>query len=158
MLLFGHLGISIGAGYLVERKFKVKIDYRLLALGALLPDIIDKPLGLIILPIHNGRIYAHTLLFLFILTAISLKIEKLQYVALGDALHLLEDRMWMQPSTLFWPLLGNFPSGKISFGSFIQMILSEYTPSLNYTFVSEAVGFCILVAFIYHRFKSKSQL
>ncbi len=152
MLLFGHLGVSIGIGYLIEKKFKIKVDYKLLALGALLPDIIDKPLGLIFLPIHNGRIYAHTLLFLFILTMLSLKIEKLQYVALGDALHLLEDRMWMQPTTLFWPLLGNFPSGKINFSSFIQMILSEYTPSLTYTFISEVVGLCILVAFATHRY------
>jgi hypothetical protein len=45
------------------------IDYRLVLIASILPDIIDKPLGGVILKesVGNGRIYAHTFLFLLFL-------------------------------------------------------------------------------------------
>jgi len=48
MLLFGHLGITlgvfIGLRILIPR-LKSLIDLRYLVIGALLPDLIDKPIG-----------------------------------------------------------------------------------------------------------------
>lgn len=77
MLLFGHLGITFAATqtfekvilYQGKKKFTELIDYRLVLLGSLLPDIIDKPLGRLILKdmLGNRRIYAHTLVFLLLL-------------------------------------------------------------------------------------------
>ena len=46
------------------------LDIRLLLLGSLLPNIIDKPLGQIIFreSLSNGRIFTHTFLFLILIT------------------------------------------------------------------------------------------
>ena len=45
-------------------------DVRLLLIGSLLPDIIDKPLGMFFLrgSLSNGRIFCHTFLFLLAIT------------------------------------------------------------------------------------------
>ena len=43
-----------------------RVDIRLLAIGSLLPDIIDKPVGQVFFrgTFSDGRIFSHTLLFL----------------------------------------------------------------------------------------------
>ena len=96
MLALAHIGITLGAGVIMRTAYSltdvkedqpetghsqhypqkrlnplaVPLDIRLLFIGSLLPDIIDKPLGMIILrdSLANGRIFAHTLLFLVVLT------------------------------------------------------------------------------------------
>lgn len=73
MLVFGHLGFTTGIFSLIEEKLGYRIDYRVVFIGALLPDMIDKPLGMILLPLHNGRVFAHTLLFALMLLSLSLK-------------------------------------------------------------------------------------
>lgn len=80
MLLFVHLGITLGsfeAGvsvyrWLTKKPLNLIPYYPAILVGSVLPDIIDKPLGGIILKdtIGNGRIYAHTLLFLLSLFVI----------------------------------------------------------------------------------------
>ena len=75
MLLFGHLGITLAATQTFavlwqgKKRFSESIDYRLVLLGSMLPDIIDKPLGGFIFKdaLGSGRIYAHTLIFLLLL-------------------------------------------------------------------------------------------
>nr|WP_292468287.1 metal-dependent hydrolase [Methanolobus sp.] len=70
MLLLAHIGITIGIffviGFLMPA-IKPHIKYRYVAFGSLLPDIIDKPIGRFLFAdsIANGRIFAHTLVFLF---------------------------------------------------------------------------------------------
>ncbi len=68
MFIFGHIGITLGIFYLLntlfsKNSFLATVPY--IVIGSLLPDIIDKPLGRIILAetIGSGRIFAHTLLF-----------------------------------------------------------------------------------------------
>ncbi len=52
MLLFAHLGLALTAG-----RFAASVDMTFLALGAILPDIIDKPLGDLVYGTPNmGRI------------------------------------------------------------------------------------------------------
>ena len=89
-------------------------DTRSLVIGSILPDIIDKPIGLGICRdmLSNGRIFSHTLLFPAILTNIGRMIHR-QYgktwgysLALGAFTHLILDRMWRELKTLFWPLFG----------------------------------------------------
>jgi membrane-bound metal-dependent hydrolase YbcI (DUF457 family) len=87
-------------------------DYRLVALGALLPDIIDKPLGWWILndPAYEHS-FAHSLLFVAILTLPGLLLarrgdRRLLSIAFGDTMHLLSDPVMRAPGILFWPLLG----------------------------------------------------
>lgn len=91
------------------------IDYRLVLIGSLLPDILDKPLwfftgGDIFV---SGRSYIHTLLFnlvLFICGLILVKYGKswLLIISLGSFMHLILDRIWGDPVVLWWPLLGPF--------------------------------------------------
>jgi len=148
MLPFGHIGITLGIAWFAESKLKVKVDYRLILIGSLLPDIIDKPVGMILLPLENGRIFGHTLLFILILIAIGLKYRKLS-LAFASFLHLIEDEIWNEPETFFWPLLGfEFPAKEhSSFYEYLCKILSEYTPSLSPIFISEVIGLAIILAF-----------
>ena len=72
MFIFGHIGITLGIFFGLEilvPKFRVITDPTFLAIGALLPDLIDKPLGRVIFAhgIANGRIIGHTLFFSLIL-------------------------------------------------------------------------------------------
>ena len=143
MLLFGHVGLTLGAVGILDRYFcrkdslscdsdevplvqssgsgenwifgiiKRPIDYRLVMLGAMLPDIIDKPIGALIFrdTFNNGRIFAHTLLFALILMVVGLYLRKrgrtgMLVVAFCSAWHLVLDSMWGDLTTLFWPLYG----------------------------------------------------
>jgi hypothetical protein len=68
MLLSGHPGISLGIFFglvFFIPRMRTIIDPKYLAIGAILPDLIDKPIGSIIFAsiISNGRIIGHTLLF-----------------------------------------------------------------------------------------------
>ena len=91
-----------------------RMDIRFLLVGSMLPDIIDKPVGIYLFreTFSSGRIFSHTLFFLVVVTIIGLII--LRYsgktwavgLSFGTLLHLILDQMWFEPKTLFWPLLG----------------------------------------------------
>ena len=169
MLFFGHEGITLGAATLVAGALNRRgangivkrpwfaaltnyIDVRMLAVGALLPDIIDKPLGIYILKIQNGRIYAHTLLFLLIIGGAGYYLYKsrkqawLLTLAAGTLTHLVFDEMWQVPSTLFWPLFGwGFP--RYELGDYIMSLLKEIFTN-RYFFTTELIGLIIVIWFI----------
>ncbi|HSP54480.1 MAG TPA: metal-dependent hydrolase [Dehalococcoidia bacterium] len=92
------------------------IDYRIVALGALLPDAIDKPLWRITgHDIGSDHTIGHTLVFsLAILAAGALFARRgesrLLWLGLGAVSHPLVDPVVVYPSTLLWPLFG------VSFG------------------------------------------
>ncbi|AGK60062.1 hypothetical protein Asulf_00026 [Archaeoglobus sulfaticallidus PM70-1] len=133
------------------------MDYRLIFIGSLLPDIIDKPLGMILLPLNNGRVFGHTLLFILILLLIGLKYRKSLFLSFASFLHLIEDELWNEPETFFWPLLGDFPAKEhSSFYEYIERIISEYTPSLSHIFISEVIGIVIILIFLKERVISTS--
>ncbi len=77
------------------------IDIRLLLIGSLLPDIIDKPLGQFFFreTFSSGRIFAHTLLFFVLITLAGYylyhKRNKTWLLALsfGTFTHLILDQM-----------------------------------------------------------------
>lgn len=106
MLLFAHLGLTLAAGrFMMGRS-------GFLALGSMLPDIIDKPLGLLAFgTAEQGRTFGHTHLFLMVLATLAayLKNVRMASVSVGVLAHLVLDSMWKSPVILFWPLLGNFP-------------------------------------------------
>jgi len=91
-----------------------RIDIRILLVGSLLPDIIDKPVGQLWLreTLNNGRIFCHTLLFLIIITLIGVYLYRtrhrnwLMVLSGGVFTHLIFDEMWLTLKTLFWPLYG----------------------------------------------------
>jgi membrane-bound metal-dependent hydrolase YbcI (DUF457 family) len=118
MYLFTHLLAGIILGVLLAVLFR---DLRLVpacALGSVLPDLIDKPVGLLLFvnSIGSGRIYAHTLLFM-VLILLAGCIVYIRYprtgplfiaVGIGVLSHQLLDAMWLEPKNWFWPALGLF--------------------------------------------------
>ncbi len=130
----------------------LKLDYRLVLIGSLLPDIIDKPLGLLILQtsLGNGRTIGHTLLFSLFLVSFGLLLLKkrnehwLLIIACGSILHLILDYMWFYPNPLLWPLFG-FGFLQSDASSWLYKTLSGFShPSV---YVPEISGF-ILCAII----------
>lgn len=130
------------------------LDIRLLVIGSLLPDLIDKPVGLCLFrqTFENGRIYSHTLLFLILISAAGL-ILKLRFgqrwmlaLAAGVFTHLIFDEMWMQPGTLFWPFSGWGFEQIVLTGGFIgNMFSAMFTePKI---IITEAIGLFILLWF-----------
>ena len=88
------------------------IDYRLVAFGALLPDLIDKPLAILVpAAFGDGHVIAHTLLFAAAIVLPGLHLARrgdprVLSVGLAVLSHLAVDPVVLQPHTLFWPLLG----------------------------------------------------
>jgi membrane-bound metal-dependent hydrolase YbcI (DUF457 family) len=171
MLLFGHLGLTVGAAWALGHSYDKlqarkqpleagtnklqllasKIDYRVVLIGSMLPDIIDKPLGLWVLheEYGGGRSFAHTLLFAFLLILAGLIWYKrkrgilLLTLALANVMHLILDSMWIQKETLLWPVLGLsfYPSGPSDWLSVWWDSLTE-NPSV---YIPEAIGILILL-------------
>ena len=163
MFIFGHIGITLGIFVLIRRLpafSRLDLNIPLIIFGAMLPDILDKPLGRFLLAdtLANGRIYGHTLLFFFFVLATAHYFYKkkdnpnLLIIPLASFMHLIEDRMWTTPQTLFWPLLGwQFPDGYQSAGIldyFLSIFKNAYTPAMSFVFLSELLGLLMLVAVI----------
>jgi len=91
-----------------------RTDIRLLLVGSLLPDIIDKPIGQWLFKEYfsNGRIFSHTLLFLILITILGVFYYKhygktwFLSLSFGTFMHLILDQIWRTPRTLLWPILG----------------------------------------------------
>ena len=132
---------------IIRDKMK-SIDYRFVLLGSLLPDIIDKPIW--VFTSNNfkwgGRGYAHTFLFSFLLFIVGFmlvtrwKKNWLITISLCSFIHLVFDHMWLNTTTLWWPLLGSIQ----------RTITAGWLPSLwhglisnPYDYVTETMGFII---------------
>ena len=90
-------------------------DYRLVALAAVAPDLLDKPLSWAYFhqKYRSGRFFAHTLLVNVILLLYTLWKAPHQLVyALSFNGHALADSMWKYQKTWYWPLKGWGFSGK----------------------------------------------
>jgi inner membrane protein len=179
MLLFGHIGITLGTALGIDKGLlqapilkgskvltpikrlavmAAKTDYRLVLVGALLPDIIDKPVGDYFFAEtfkYNGRIFCHTLLFVILLFLIGLYWYQryantgIIVLSLCSAFHLVLDQMWHTPQTLFWPADGfTFPGGG-NLG-FIEWLRSLFENALMQPsdYVPEIVALIILVPFV----------
>lgn len=114
MLIACHLFFGICAGCLLQERYKNQYLVLLCLVGAVLPDIIDKPLGYLIFPeIGDGRLIAHALAGLLIIgiTGWCLMKDHLLTGALllGVMIHQILDEMWKIPVNWFYPLLGEFP-------------------------------------------------
>ena len=175
MFLLAHAGITLGAAVLgsgavgtVKDRRKAQpprglvawvlslsrwLDIRLLLIGALLPDIIDKPLGNLLLrgTLNNGRIFAHTLLFAIMLFLpglwlyLSRRRTWLLALGIGVVAHLVLDEMWLDPRALFWPVYGwQWPSYTEvdTFSVWLNKLV--HSPAV---YVPEIIGTIILAGF-----------
>jgi hypothetical protein len=194
MLLFGHIGITLGAAVLLANvlpstRFSKttgneaiessssssqvavtlsnlpshkgswlaplgnRIDIRLLLIGSLLPDIIDKPIGLLLFreTLSNGRIFCHTLLFLILITIAGLYLYRsrgrtyLLAVSFGILTHLILDQMWRVPRTLFWPVYG-LTLDRMDVSDWMANILNALLTDPA-TYLPELLGVVILIWF-----------
>ena len=130
------------------------LDYRLVILGSLIADTLDKPLGLWIAPeLVNGstRGVGHTLVFVALLAVPWVAFGpgwrlKGLVLATSSAGHLILDAMWRQGSIVLWPFLGlSFPERIVS----VSEVSSSYLRDLLtfYTEPAELVGALIILLF-----------
>jgi inner membrane protein len=180
MLLFGHVGITFGAAlaadavghrsagtkklpssspltWLHERTASLsqRVDLRVLVLGSLLPDVIDKPVGLLLFPGYfgTGRLYAHALLFPLVLGLVGARLYRsrgavhLLVLAYGSFMHLVLDAMWRSPVTLLWPLLGPLEPGHEAGDWMARLIQTLLTNPAAYA--SEIAGAILLAPLLW---------
>jgi len=143
MYLLGHLGIGLGIAWLASTRTTRVLDYRLVLLGAILPDLVDKPLGYLLG--LESRLWAHTLVFLGSVLLVSAvpSVRVLASAAVGIATHLLLDRMWEQPWVFVWPALGaTFPSDGVNLFNILRVLVED-----PIVLGGEIVGVVVLVLF-----------
>jgi hypothetical protein len=109
LLLLAHLGYTTGAVRISQKLVLNRpLDYRLVVLMAILPDVIDRFLYVFVIPgAESGRLLAHTLPFNLVLLAILVAIRRDLWIygvlLLG---HLLLDLECLSAHQLFWPFWG----------------------------------------------------
>ena len=118
MFLLGHTGfVAAPATALIKHRPNRTDDLRWLMAGTLLPDLVDKIIGQLLLKprYENGRIYGHTVMFSSLLMVQGFKRlkktgdRKALLLAAGVISHIALDNIWTtDPETAFWPLLGHF--------------------------------------------------
>lgn len=112
MLPPAHVQLTWGALNWLQRRWRSfrHADYRLVAVAAVLPDLIDKPLAVFVFPRWNAALlFAHTLLAhlgVWGAAAATGNLRRGLPYLLAFSGHLLADRIWKFPLTLFWPLKG----------------------------------------------------
>ena len=147
-MLFWHVGGTIAA---IRYAFRDdRMDLRLLVVGAVLPDVVDTPIGLAAFGTFGGiRLFSHTLLLGSIVMAAVVVAtrrgrprKRWMPLAIGILMHLVLDAMWANPETLWWPFLGfDFsPSGEVGSGALVGSILADWR-----VWVLEGIGLAYLV-------------
>jgi inner membrane protein len=146
-MIFWHSGLTMLIVWFVMRG-NTRIDYRIVAVASLIPDLIDKPLGRIFFRdiYESGRLYGHTLLLnvalfcvLFFMRGKAKRTFTL--IPISSLLHLAEDGMWNHPTVFWWPLFGtDFPKVPQD-GGFLQLFNPLRHPG---QFVLEGVGLAVI--------------
>jgi inner membrane protein len=112
-MLFWHLGASLWLFRWIFRD--PKVDVRFLLLGAILPDLIDLPIGTLFLAdrYSTGELWFHSLVLPSIYMALVLVLtrrgqRRRAWMALGIGwlLHLVLDATWVNQEVFLWPLFG----------------------------------------------------
>jgi hypothetical protein len=158
MLPLAHTGLTVAVTIIIKKLGKPRttspkpsnVRFIYLVLFALLPDIIDHPLGIFVLPqFHTCHLIAHSLLFLLCLLLIILFVRpsKVPY-GLACMLHLILDHMWDSPHTLFFPFLGlTFDSADTTMPTFCGYLrnIPLRVMSSPTVLIGEVTGLAILV-------------
>lgn len=147
VFVLGHLGFSLLGARLARPLWSGRFPVAWLLFGALLPDLIDKPLGHFLLPWDNGRIFAHTFLFVLLLGVAAWwrSSRALSGVTLGVFFHHVLDRLpWGDLETWFWPMFGGFEV-RVSSGvpAWVSTLLTD-----PYVWVTESLGLVLLVVLL----------
>lgn len=146
-MLFWHLGANLWLFRWIFRD--PKVDVRFLLLGAILPDLIDIPLGTLILAgrYSTSELWFHSLLLpsvymaaVLLLTRRGRRRRAFMAVGVGWLFHLLLDGMWTSQEVLFWPFFGDIPTGEAPFWP----LAWERAWSDPWRWVREAIGLAYL--------------
>lgn len=161
-MILWHAGLTMLIVWFVMRG-SPRIDYRVVAVASLLPDLVDKPIGRIFFRerFESGQIYGHTLLLNVALFCVLFFMRgrakrRFVLVPISSLLHLAEDGMWSQPRVFWWPLFGaEFPQQAVGGGPFAFL-----NPLNNPGAVwQEAVGLAVIIwLFASHGMVSRSGL
>jgi membrane-bound metal-dependent hydrolase YbcI (DUF457 family) len=146
-VLFWHVGGTVAA---IRYAFRDdRMDLRLLVVGAVLPDLVDTPVGMVFFgTFESVRLAAHSLLFgALVMAAVVMATrrgrprKRWMPLAVGVLMHLFLDAMWADPETLWWPFLGwSFsPSGFGSLGALAEAVVGDWR-----VWVGEAAGIVYL--------------
>lgn len=159
MLPPAHVEFTWAALNLLQRQAGLfeDADYRLIALAAVLPDLIDKPLATFVLTDADAALlYGHTALLhggVWLAAAAMGQLPRGLPYLLAFSGHLLADRMWSFRQTLLWPLRGrrfhqwkHVGSPEAILRAYAKVIRDE---PLLLTF--EAIGALLLAWFILDR-------
>jgi len=163
LLLLAHIGYTTGAVGM-SQKFALRrpLDYRLVVLMAILPDVVDRALYVFVIPgAGGGRLFAHTLLFNLVLLAVLVAIRRdLWIYGVLPLVHLLLDLQGLSADQLFWPFLGadlsnvEIPGGlgeaagqsyADRMGDRIEDILGTYGGASLWSLLIDASGLAALV-------------
>ncbi len=111
MLPQSHIAYTLAAYELLARRVPAlrRADRRLLALAAMGPDLLDKPLAALYFyrRYKAAVLFAHTLLAHVALTLFTWRRRPRWWpYTLAFVGHLLLDRIWHFPETFYWPLRG----------------------------------------------------
>ena len=170
MIFFGHVGITTAVVKSYENfvthkknnKYTPTIDYRLVMIGSLLPDIIDKPIGAYFFrnTFHNSRIFCHSLLFsigLMILGSYYFYRRKNNNVFLLGVcsfIHQILDSMWLYPGIFYWPIYGwkfpTRPEGHWVANDIVRLLTDPYV------YMPEIVG-AIIIAYYFTKLVAKGK-
>ena len=147
-MLFWHLGATLWLFRWIFRD--PKVDIRFLLLGAILPDLVDLPLGTLFLAdrFATGELWLHSLAVPSLYMAAVLLCtrrgrKRRTYMALGIGwlLHLGLDGIWTDPNIFFWPFFGwEIPPGEAPYWA----LAWERALSDPWRWVFEAAGLAYL--------------
>ncbi|MCT8338148.1 metal-dependent hydrolase [Methanoculleus sp. Afa-1] len=141
-------------GLILGLAFAGRLDDRRLigfaALGAILPDLLDKPVGHLLLAgsLNSGRLFGHGLLFLTLLAVAGIALYRrresfaLLAVAAGALSHQILDAMWAMPLTWYFPLLGPYQPYEFT-DYFGGAILAEVSSLSEWIFLAAAAGIAL---------------
>jgi hypothetical protein len=139
-MLFWPAGVALGLVWLVFRD--PAFDYRVVVVGAVLPDLVDAPFG--------GAGIAHTLLAAVTVLAMVMVATRghrharrsLLALPIGMFAHLVADGMWARTHMFWWPFFGRSLTGRI--------------PALDHgvaVLVIEELAGLLVVAWCWRRFR-----
>lgn len=146
-MIFWHVGSTLVILWFVFRG-NTRLDYRVAAAGALLPDVVDKLAGRLMFAdrYDTGHLWGHTLLvnvafFSVLFFMRGRRKRRLVLLPIGSLLHLAEDGMWSNPRVFWWPLFGtSFPPEPIA-GPWWQFLNPFREPGIV---IGEVAGLLLL--------------
>ncbi len=121
MFVLAHLLVGVLIGILLYLWRRERWLILAAAVGSILPDLIDKPLGYLVLEgsVNFGRIYFHSLVLLlaFVVAGVLVWWKYRSFIgialALGVLSHQVLDLMWAEYWNWLWPFFGPFRGREI---------------------------------------------